>query len=246
MSERNPFDVGLAGSSASPPPLHPAESEIPTCADPSLDGAPFEWLEGRAHWSRRNFIKGVIASGVAVSGVPYLASAASRPTLQAGAVERLISLNVNGQTRRVDVLPNETLAMTLRYKLGLTGTKLGCDRAECGACTVLIDDVTHYSCSTLTQRVRGKEITTVEGLESPTGELHPVQQAFMDELGTPVRLLYAGPGDGGRGSSDGQPESDPGGGAPGDVGKCLPVRRLRPLSQWNHARSRGGVTWHTC
>ena len=129
--------------------------------------------------------------------MPYLASAAPRPALQSGAVERLISLNVNGQTRRVDVLPNETLAMTLRYKLGLTGTKLGCDRAECGACTVLIDDVTHYSCSTLTQRVRGKQITTVEGLESETGELHPVQQAFMDELGpqcgfcTPGQVMAA-------------------------------------------------------
>ena len=156
MSERNLVDPGLATSSASPSPLHSAESEIPTCADPSLGGSPFEWFEGRAHWGRRDFIKGIIASGVAVSGVPYLASAASRPALQTGAVERLISLNVNGQTRRVDVLPNETLAMTLRYKLGLTGTKLGCDRAECGACTVLIDNVTHYSCSTLTQRVRGK------------------------------------------------------------------------------------------
>ncbi len=100
-----------------------------------------------------------------------------------GAVERLISLNVNGQIRRVDVLPQETLAMTLRYKLGLTGTKLGCDRAECGACTVLIDDVTNYSCSTLTHRVRGRQITTVEGLEGPNGELHPVQQAMVDELG---------------------------------------------------------------
>ena len=100
-----------------------------------------------------------------------------------GAVERLFSLNVNGQVRRVDVLPQETLAMTLRYKLGLTGTKLGCDRAECGACTVMIDDVTHYSCSTLTHRVRGRAITTVEGLESPSGDLHPVQQAFIDELG---------------------------------------------------------------
>ena len=59
-------------------------------------------------------------------------------------------LNVNGQMRTVDVLPNETLAMTLRYKLGLTGTKLGCDRGECGACTVLLDDVASYSCSTLT------------------------------------------------------------------------------------------------
>jgi aerobic-type carbon monoxide dehydrogenase small subunit (CoxS/CutS family) len=114
-----------------------------------------------------------------------------------GGVERLLSLNVNGQIRRVDVLPNETLAMTLRYKLGLTGTKLGCDRAECGACTVMIDDVAHYSCSTLTHRVRGRRIVTVEGLESASGELHPVQQAFIDELGpqcgfcTPGQVMSA-------------------------------------------------------
>ena len=68
-----------------------------------------------------------------------------------------ITLNVNGQNRPVDVMKQETLAMTLRYKLGLTGTKLGCDRAECGACTVLIDDVPHYSCSILTHSVRGQE-----------------------------------------------------------------------------------------
>ena len=182
MSERNSVYVGLAGPSASLPTHAASASEVPTGVDPSSGGSPLDWLESRGSWSRRSFIKGIIASGVAVSGVPYLASAASRPPFQAGAVERLISLNVNGQTRRVDVLPNETLAMTLRYKLGLTGTKLGCDRAECGACTVLIDGVTHYSCSTLTQRVRGKDIQTVEGLESPTGELHPVQQAFIDEL----------------------------------------------------------------
>src|SRR5207247_5635709 len=81
-----------------------------------------------------------------------------------GAVERLITLNVNGQSRRVDVMKQETLAMTLRYKLGLTGTKLGCDRSECGACTVLIDDVPHYSCSIVTHSVRGKKIVRVEGL----------------------------------------------------------------------------------
>jgi len=182
MSETNSVDVGFARTSASPFPTQPAESENPTSADASPDGRPFGWLEGCGSWSRRDFIKGIIASGVAVSGVPYLASAASRPALQAGG-ERIISLNVNGQIRRPSVLPNETLAMTIRYKLGLTGTKLGCDRAECGACTVLIDGVTHYSCSTLTMRAREKEITTVEGLESETGELHPVQQAFMDELG---------------------------------------------------------------
>src|SRR5580658_11261180 len=96
--------------------------------------------------SRRNFIKGVITSGVAVSSVGYLFRASSLvhgQQLPAGVGERLITLNVNGQQRRVDVVKQETLATTLRYKLGLTGTKLGCDRAECGACTVLIDDVPH-------------------------------------------------------------------------------------------------------
>ena len=139
--------------------------------------------ETRANWSRRDFIKGVIASGATVSGLSYFgAGCAQSLPAQAGGVERLLSLTVNGQTRRVDVLPNETLATTLRYKLGLTGTKLGCDRAECGACTVLIDDVTHYACSTLTHRVRDREITTVEGVAAADGTLHPVQQAFIDEL----------------------------------------------------------------
>ncbi|HXV60903.1 MAG TPA: (2Fe-2S)-binding protein [Vicinamibacteria bacterium] len=146
--------------------------------------------------SRREFIKTIIASGVVVSSLAYRTPAAAGRARR-GAVERLLSLNVNGQTRRVDALPQETLAMTLRYKLGLTGTKLGCDRSECGACTVLIDDVAHYSCSTLTHRMRGRAITTVEGLESPSGELHPVQQAFMDELGpqcgfcTPGQVMAA-------------------------------------------------------
>jgi len=90
---------------------------------------------------------------------------------------------VNGRDRPVDVLPNETLAMTLRYKLGLTGTKLSCDRGECGACTVTIDDVAHNSCSTLTHSVRGRAVTTIEGLEQPDGTLHPLQQAMIDELG---------------------------------------------------------------
>jgi aerobic-type carbon monoxide dehydrogenase small subunit (CoxS/CutS family) len=80
-------------------------------------------------------------------------------------------------------LRQETLAMTLRYKLGLTGTKLGCDRAECGACTVLIDDVPHYACSVLTHSVRGRQVRTIEGLAAPSGELHPVQRAVVDEQG---------------------------------------------------------------
>ena len=137
--------------------------------------------------SRRNFIKGVIASGAAVSSAGYLWRASTLSGQQPsapGSVERLITLNVNGRDRRVDVLKQETLATTLRYKLGLTGTKIGCDRAECGACTVLIDDVPHYSCSYLAHRARGKKITTIEGLADPaTGKLSAVQQGVVEEQG---------------------------------------------------------------
>ncbi|MSO99209.1 MAG: (2Fe-2S)-binding protein [Rhodospirillaceae bacterium] len=147
--------------------------------------------------SRRRFIKSVIASGAVASAAYYLSGCSDGGAPAAGSVERLITLKVNGQDRRVDVLPNETLAMTLRYKLGLTGTKLGCDRGECGACTVLINDVAHNSCSMLTHGVRGRAVTTVEGLEGTNGELHPVQQAMIDELGpqcgfcTPGQVMSA-------------------------------------------------------
>ena len=145
--------------------------------------------------SRRSFIKGVIASGAALGGSGYLFRAGSAQARTAG-VERLISLKVNGQVRRVDVLPYETLANTLRYKLGLTGTKLSCDRGECGACTVMVGDVTNYSCTTLTHSVADKEITTIEGI-AKNGQLHPVQKAFIAEIGpqcgfcTPGQVISA-------------------------------------------------------
>jgi aerobic-type carbon monoxide dehydrogenase small subunit (CoxS/CutS family) len=142
--------------------------------------------------SRRNFIKGVITSGVAVSSANYLFRASTLFGQQPGLGERLITLNVNGQQRRVDVPKQETLAWTLRYKLGLTGTKLGCDRAECGACTVLIDDVPHYSCSVLTHTVRGKQVVTIEGLAHSDGTLHPVQQGIIDEQGFQCAFCMSG------------------------------------------------------
>ena len=109
-----------------------------------------------------------------------------------GAVERLITLNVNGRDRRVDVAPHETLAHTIRYKLGLTGTKVSCDRAECGACTVMLDGVTTYSCSTLTHSVRNRKIITIEGIAGPDGGLHKVQQAMIDELGPQCGFCTSG------------------------------------------------------
>jgi aerobic-type carbon monoxide dehydrogenase small subunit (CoxS/CutS family) len=133
--------------------------------------------------SRRNFIKGVIAGGVAVSSVAYLFRTSGVFGQSGGASDRLITINVNGQRRRVDVMKQETLAWTLRHKLGLTGTKLGCDRAECGSCTVLINDVPHYACSVLTLTVRDRKVLTIEGLASADGTLHPVQQGVVEEQG---------------------------------------------------------------
>src|SRR6204780_5291870 len=133
--------------------------------------------------SRRDFIKGVIAGGVAVSSASYLFRASTLLGQSAGGAERLITLNVNGQQRRADVMKQETLAWTLRHKLGLTGTKLGCERAECGSCTVLIDDVPHYACSVLTHTVRDRKVVTIEGLANSDGTLHPVQQGVVEEQG---------------------------------------------------------------
>ena len=144
--------------------------------------------------SRRTFIKGVIASGAAVASANYLfrASTFLGQAPAAGVGERLIALNVNGQLRRVDVMKQETLAWTLRYKLGLTGTKLGCDRAECGSCTVLVDDVPFYACSMLTHTVRNKKILTIEGLAAADGTLHPVQQGIIDEQGFQCAFCMSG------------------------------------------------------
>ena len=154
-------------------------------------------FDQQVRWSRRDFIKSVIATGSTVSGLSYFGTGTKISAAQVVGSERLLALSVNRQTRRVDVLPNETLATTLRYKLGLTGSKLGCDRGECGACTVLIENISTYACSTLTHRVRDRAILTVEGLEDEDGTLHPVQQAFIDELGpqcgfcTPGQVMSA-------------------------------------------------------
>ena len=146
--------------------------------------------------SRRGFIKGAIAASAAVSSSNYLFRANGGMLLAqsaaAGAVERLITVNVNGRSRRIQVPPMETLSTTLRYTMGLTGTKIGCDRAECGACTVLVDGVSHYACSTLTHTVRGREVTTIEGLEAEDGTLHPMQQAVLEEQGFQCAFCMSG------------------------------------------------------
>ncbi|MBA4179521.1 MAG: (2Fe-2S)-binding protein [Anaerolinea sp.] len=110
--------------------------------------------------------------------------------------QAVVKLNVNGKDEWVSVAPNQSLAEVLRENLGLTGTKIGCDRSECSACTVIVDDVPLNSCSLLAIREGGKKIVTIEGLEQGT-KLSTVQQAFLDNMGlqcgfcTPGQILQA-------------------------------------------------------
>jgi len=133
--------------------------------------------------SRRGFITsvgsgaiGVAAAGALVQGAPPQAQAEA---VKAGDVSA-ITLTVNGRKQKMLVEARWSLLYVLRDHLGLTGTKVGCERGECGACTVLIDGTARYACLTLAVEADGHEITTVEGLM--TGEeLGPTQRAFAEE-----------------------------------------------------------------
>lgn len=91
-----------------------------------------------------------------------------------------VTLEINGASREIDVEPRTTLAQAVRGVLGLTGTKIACDRGACGSCTVWLDGAPVYSCMLLAVNVGRRSVTTIEGLAA-TGDLHPVQQAFIDQ-----------------------------------------------------------------
>src|SRR5437588_4431817 len=91
-----------------------------------------------------------------------------------------ITLRVNGATYQLSVDTRTTLLDALRERLGLTGSKKGCDHGQCGACTVLLDGRRVLSCLTLAASMEGRNVTTIEGLAKPDGTLHPMQQAFID------------------------------------------------------------------
>jgi len=93
----------------------------------------------------------------------------------------MITLTINGETRQFDVDPNTPLLWVIREQAMLTGTKFGCGIAQCGACTVHLDGAPIRSCVTPVQLAAGKSIRTIEGVRSPDGKLHPVQQAWIDE-----------------------------------------------------------------
>jgi isoquinoline 1-oxidoreductase subunit alpha len=93
----------------------------------------------------------------------------------------MVTLNVNGKTHTLDIEPDMPLLWAIRDEIGLTGTKFGCGIAQCGACTVHINGVAMRSCSVPVATAAGKEITTIEGLASGDGKLHPVQAAWIAE-----------------------------------------------------------------
>jgi len=147
--------------------------------------------------SRRSFLKGI--GGGAIGGAALStgliqsepAQAYSPETSGAALGKTPVTLKVNGKIYRVEVEHRNTLAEVLRDELGLTGTKIGCDRGECGACTVIINGRNMYSCSQLAVWMEGKDILTVEGL-AKGDKLDPIQEAFIEHDGPQCGFCTSG------------------------------------------------------
>ena len=149
--------------------------------------------EGSFQVSRRDFMKGLGIGSVAVStGVFPKRDAQGHLLREDLPPERApITLRVNGTKYRIDVAHRWTLADVLRDHLGLTGTKIGCNKGECGACTVLLDGKAVYSCSNLAVWAEGRDIVTIEGL-AQGDELHPIQKAFIEHDGMQCGFCTSG------------------------------------------------------
>ena len=141
--------------------------------------------------SRRSFLERSGAGMAAATAIPALEAPIlqGRPLPAEGTRE--VRLKVNGQDHRVQVEDHWTLVEVLRDHLGLTGTRVGCDRGECGACTVLLDGKSLYSCSYLAVWADGREIATVEGL-AQGDQLDPLQEAFIEHDGPQCGFCTSG------------------------------------------------------
>jgi aerobic-type carbon monoxide dehydrogenase small subunit (CoxS/CutS family) len=151
--------------------------------------------------SRRHFVEGTGAGLVAATVIPLKGQTPAGHAADTGpdasdlvdpkVPHTTIKLTVNGVARKVDVEDRWTLVELLRDHLRLTGTKIGCDRGECGACTVMVDGKSVYSCSQLAVWMHGKSVTTVEGL-AHNGTLDPLQQAFIEHDGPQCGFCTSG------------------------------------------------------
>jgi len=149
--------------------------------------------------ARRSFLRGTVVSGASIGLLTGCAPMAATTNAAGRAPEgdrtattktsanvpatgrATIQLSVNGKPRRLTVEPRTTLVDALRDTLGMTGTKIGCNHGQCGACTVLVDGRRINSCLTLAVAVDGAKITTIEGLTGPNGAPHPMQLAFAEK-----------------------------------------------------------------
>jgi len=132
--------------------------------------------------SRREFVETTGAGLVVATSVPLIVQEASAQEAAPSTPRTSIKLVVNGTEHRAEVEDRWTLVEVLRDHWGLTGTKIGCDRGECGACTVLLDGKPVYSCSQLAVWANGRTVQTVEGL-ARNENLHPLQEAFIEHDG---------------------------------------------------------------
>jgi aerobic-type carbon monoxide dehydrogenase small subunit (CoxS/CutS family) len=130
--------------------------------------------------SRRTFLKSTSVASLAASVVVSAQAAVQSGPAALGPGEVPVRLNVNGRQINLLIEPRVTLLDALRMRANLTGNKRGCDRGACGACTMLVDGIPVYSCSTLAIEVQGKQIRNIDGLANGD-QLHPVQQAFCDK-----------------------------------------------------------------
>jgi len=137
---------------------------------------------GTSRHSRRNFLMATASTAAApVIARTLTAEAAPTPSRPADPREPVnLTLKINDREHRVALDVRTTLLDALREHLGLTGAKKGCDHGQCGACTVLLDGRRVLSCLTLAAAVQGRAVTTIEGLAKANGDLHPMQQAFID------------------------------------------------------------------
>jgi xanthine dehydrogenase YagT iron-sulfur-binding subunit len=127
--------------------------------------------------SRRHFVGSTGAGLAAAAAVPLRGQ--DKPSAASAVPRTTVKFKVNGADQSLEIEDRWTLVEVLRDHIGLTGTKIGCDRSECGACTVLVDGKPMYSCTQLAAWMDGRSIQTVEGL-STNGQLDPLQQAFID------------------------------------------------------------------
>jgi xanthine dehydrogenase YagT iron-sulfur-binding subunit len=146
--------------------------------------------------SRRSIL-GVVAGAAAVPAVTAAPAGQTAPPARSPREPVPVTLNVNGRDHSLSLDSRTALLDALRDHLHLTGSKKGCDQGQCGACTVLIEGRRVLACLTLAVAAQGARITTIEGLAGPGGELHPMQQAFIEHDGlqcgycTPGQILSA-------------------------------------------------------